>query len=272
MSQVINISPLTRIEGHASIAIKLDDDGNKVPAIILDNSFNTLNAFADGTYAASGTNAEYSLVSYFGRINYSYDDKYLFQASVRRDGSSKFGKNNRYGVFPSFALGWKITDENFMKDQTIFDFLKLRMSWGQAGNDSALGYYDYVALISQGKSQDDGGYVFGNPQTSSLGSIARDLQNDDLQWETNTSSNYGLDFAFLDKKLSGALNYYKSSTEDLLITKVVSPSAGINSPVVNVGAFENKGFEFELATAKSGLPSPSISPMARYQRHQRTIS
>ncbi|WP_299522141.1 TonB-dependent receptor [uncultured Lutibacter sp.] len=225
---------------------KLDDDGNKVDAIILDDSFNTLNAFTDGTYSASGTNAEYSLLSYFGRINYSYDDKYLFQASVRRDGSSKFGKNNRYGVFPSFALGWKITDENFMKDQTIFDFLKLRMSWGQAGNDSALGYYDYVALISQGKSQNDGGYVFGNPQTSSLGSIARDLQNDDLQWETNTSSNYGLDFAALDLKLKGAINYYKSSTEDLLITKVVSPSAGINSPVVNVGAFENKGFEFEL--------------------------
>ncbi|GGK45928.1 MULTISPECIES: SusC/RagA family TonB-linked outer membrane protein [Flavobacteriaceae] len=225
---------------------KLDEDGNKVPAIILDDSFNTLNAFADGTYAASGTNAEYSLVSYFGRINYSYDEKYLFQASVRRDGSSKFGKNNRYGVFPSFALGWKITDEKFMENQTIFDFLKLRTSWGQAGNDSALGYYDYVALISQGKSQNDGGYVFGNPQTSSLGSIARDLQNDDLQWETNISSNYGLDFALLDRKLSGAMNYYKSSTEDLLITKVVSPSAGINSPVVNVGAFENKGFEFEL--------------------------
>jgi len=225
---------------------KLDDDGNKVPAIILDDSFNTLNAFADGTYAASGTNAEYSLVSYFGRINYSYDDKYLIQASVRRDGSSKFGKNNRYGVFPSFALGWKITDEKFMENQNILDFLKLRMSWGQAGNDSALGYYDYVALISQGKSQNDGGYVFGNPQTSSLGSIARDLQNDDLQWETNISSNYGLDFALLNNKLSGAMNYYKSSTEDLLITKVVSPSAGINSPVVNVGAFENKGFEFEL--------------------------
>lgn len=225
---------------------KLDDEGNKVPAIILDDSFNTLNAFTDGTYSANGTNAEYSLVSYFGRINYSYDNKYLFQASVRRDGSSKFGINNRYGVFPSFALGWKITDEKFMKDQHIFNFLKLRMSWGQAGNDSALGYYDYVALISQGKSQNDGGYVFGNPQTSSLGSIARDLQNDDLQWETNTSSNYGLDFASLESKLKGAINYYKSSTEDLLITKVVSPSAGINSPVVNVGEFVNKGFEFEL--------------------------
>src|SRR5690606_30078045 len=118
--------------------------------------------------------------------------------------------------------------------------------WGQAGNDSALGYYDYVALISQGKSQDDGGYVFGDPQTSYIGSIARDLQNDDLQWETNTSSNIGLDFTSLESKLKGSLNYYRTITSDLLITKVVSPSAGINNPVVNVGEFENKGFELEL--------------------------
>jgi len=107
---------------------KLDDDGNKIAATILDASFNTLNAFNDGTYSGSGTNAEYSLVSQFGRVNYSYDNKYLFQASVRRDGSSKFGKNNKYGVFPSLALGWKITEEEFMKDQDIFDFLKLRFS------------------------------------------------------------------------------------------------------------------------------------------------
>ncbi len=225
---------------------KLDEDGNKVPAIILDPSFNTLNAFSDGTYSASGTNAEYALVSQFGRINYAYDGKYLLQASIRRDGSSKFGKNNKYGNFPSFALGWKITDENFMKNQNIFDFLKLRYSWGQAGNDSALGYYDYVALISQGKSQDDGGYVFGDPQTSYLGSIARGLQNDDLQWETNTSSNFGLDFASLGNKLSGSINYYKSTTQDLLITKEVSPSAGIDNPIVNVGEFHNNGVEVEL--------------------------
>ncbi len=225
---------------------KFDDDGNKIPAIILDPSFNTLNAFSDGTYTASGTNAEYALVSYFGRINYSFDNKYLVQASIRRDGSSKFGQNNKYGVFPSFAMGWKITEENFMKNQDFVDFLKLRLSWGQAGNDSALGYYDYVALISQGKSQDDGGYVFGMPQTSFLGSIARDLQNDDLQWETNTSSNFGLDFAFLENKFKGSMNYYNSKTADLLITKIVSPSAGINSPVINVGEFVNNGFEFEL--------------------------
>lgn len=224
---------------------KLDDEGNKVPAIILDPEFNTLDAFSDGTYFASGSNAEYALVSQFGRINYAYDEKYLFQASLRRDGSSKFGKNNQYGIFPSFALGWKITEEKFMENQELFNFLKLRYSWGQAGNDSALGYYDYVALISQGKSQDDGGYVFGNPQNSNLGSIARDLQNDDLQWETNTSANFGLDFGVFNNKLQGSINYYNSRTEDLLITKEVSPSAGINNPVVNVGEFENKGFEFE---------------------------
>ncbi len=225
---------------------KLDDDGNKIPAILLDPGFKTLNAFNDGTYSASGTHAKYALVSQFGRINYAFNDRYLLQASVRRDGSSKFGKNNKYGTFPSFALGWKITDEDFMQKQNIFNFLKLRYSWGQAGNDSALGYYDYIALISQGKDQDTGGYVFGNPQTSYLGSIARDLQNDDLQWETNTSSNFGVDFASLGHKLKGAINYYTTTTEDLLITKEVSPSSGVNNPTVNVGEFKNNGLEFEL--------------------------
>lgn len=225
---------------------KFDENGDKIPATLLDPGFNTLNAFSDGTYSAQGTNAEYALVSQFGRVNYAYNDRYLFQASVRRDGSSKFGKNNQYGVFPSLAAGWKISDEDFMKDQNIFNFLKLRYSWGQAGNDSALGYYDYIALISQGKNRGNGGYVFGNPQTSYLGSIARDLQNDDLQWETNTSSNFGIDFASLGNKLKGAINYYKTTTQDLLITKEVSPSSGVNNPIVNVGEFENKGLELEL--------------------------
>ena len=225
---------------------KFDENGNKIPATILDPEFKTLNAFNDGTYYAEGTNAKYALASQFARVNYAYNYRYLFQASVRRDGSSKFGKNNQYGVFPSVAAGWKITDEDFMKNQNIFNFLKLRYSWGQAGNDSALGYYDYIALISQGKDRDNGGYVFGNPQNSYLGSIARELQNDDLQWETNTSSNFGIDFASLRNKLKGAINYYKTTTQDLLITKEVSPSSGVNNPIVNVGEFENNGLELEL--------------------------
>lgn len=225
---------------------KIDENGNKVPAIILDPEFKTLDAFSDGTYTANGSNAEYTLASQFGRINYAFDEKYLVQASLRRDGSSKFGENNKYGVFPSFALGWKLTEENFMKDQEVFNFLKLRYSWGQAGNDSALGYYDYIPLISQGKSMDNGGYVFGMPQTSYIGSIARDIENPDLKWETNTSSNFGLDFGALDNRITGSVNYYNSRTEDLLIIKEVPPSAGVNNPIVNVGEFVNKGFEFEL--------------------------
>ncbi len=225
---------------------KLDDNGDRIPAIILDPSFNTLNAFADGTYSAEGTNATYNLVSQFGRINYALDDKYLFQVSIRRDGTSKFGSNYRYGTFPSFAAGWKITDENFMQNQNIFDFLKLRYSWGQAGNDAALGYFDYIALISQGKDQNNGGYVFGDPQTSNQGSIARKLPNNDLRWETTTSSNFGLDFAMMKNRLTGAINYYNSTTDDLLITKDFPSSGGVESDIVNIGEFTNNGIEIEV--------------------------
>lgn len=228
-------------------------DGQKVPALILDPNFKTLRAFGDGTYSASGTNYNYALVSQFGRVNYAFNDRYLLQASVRRDGSSKFGKNNQYGVFPSLAAGWKISDEEFMQNQNVFNFLKLRYSWGQAGNDGALGYYDYVALISEGSSASNGGYVFGNPNTSHKGSIARTLQNDNLQWETNTSSNFGIDFASLENKLKGAVNYYQTVTSDLLIFKQLSGSSGVDSSIMNVGEFKNNGLEFELGyTNKNG--------------------
>jgi TonB-linked SusC/RagA family outer membrane protein len=225
---------------------KLDDDGNKIPAIIIDSDFSTLDALKDGTFSGSGTNEEYSLVSQFGRLNYGFNDKYLVQATIRRDGSSKFGKNNRYGVFPSFALGWKITDESFMENQNVFDFLKLRYSWGQAGNDLTIDNYTDVVHITQGKDQDNGGYVFGNPQNSQLGGIAIGLLNNDLQWETNTSSNFGIDFASLSYRLKGAINYYQTTTKDLLITKELPGSVGADDPIINVGEFENSGFEFEL--------------------------
>jgi len=222
-------------------------DGEKEIADILDENFKTLNAFSDGTRTATGSNYKYTLASQFGRLNYSFDDKYLVQASIRRDGSSKFGKNNRYGTFTSFALGWKITEEAFMENQELFDFLKLRASWGQAGNDSSLDNYYYNASISSGKSYWSGGYVFGDPQTSHQGSISKELQNDNLKWETNTSSNIGVDFTMMDHKLKGSINYYKSLTSDLLFPKELAPSAGINTPTINVGEFQNTGVEFDLS-------------------------
>ncbi|CAL2095567.1 TonB-dependent starch-binding outer membrane protein SusC [Tenacibaculum sp. 190524A02b] len=241
----------TQAEGWKISDTDLDGNGDlddKEPVALADENFKTLNAFrvAGATFSGTGTNATYALVSQFGRINYAFKDRYLFQTSVRRDGSSKFGKNSKYGIFPSFALGWKLTEESFMKDQNFFDFLKLRYSWGQAGNDSALNYYAHQALISQGPNSWDGGYVFGTPQASSTGSIARDLENPDLQWETNISSNIGIDYSILNRKIKGSINYYNTQTKDLLIVKEVAPSSGVRNPVVNVGEFENNGLEFEL--------------------------
>lgn len=224
---------------------KLDSGGNQVLAELIDPDFKTINAFSDGTRTSSGYNNEYALVSQFGRINYAYDDKYLFQASVRRDGSSKFGSKNRYGVFPAFALGWKLTSEDFLKDQEFINFLKLRFSWGQAGNDSSLGLYDFSPLVGEGKDHYNGGYVFGG--TPTRGAISRDLENSNLKWETNTSTNLGVDFAFLDHKLKGSANYYTSLTSDLLFRKIISPSGGLNNPIVNIGEFKNSGFELELS-------------------------
>ncbi|MBL4642559.1 MAG: TonB-dependent receptor [Flavobacteriaceae bacterium] len=224
-------------------------DGNQVLADLIDINFKTINAFGDGTRTSSGTNAEYALASQFARVNYSFKSKYLFQASVRRDGSSKFGTNKRYGTFPAFALGWKLTEEDFMKDQELFNSLKLRFSWGQAGNDSSLSYYGYSPLIEVGKSHYNGGYVFGG--TPTRGAITRDLNNPDLRWETNTSTNIGIDFTMLGNTLRGSTNYYSSLTSDLLFRKQVAPSAGINNPIVNVGEFKNSGFELELAYSNS---------------------
>lgn len=219
-------------------------DGNQVLADLIDPDFKTINAFADGTRTSTGTNSEYALASQFARLNYSFMDRYLFQASIRRDGSSKFGANKRYGTFPAFAFGWKISEENFMKNQDVFNSLKLRFSWGQAGNDSSLSYYGYSPLIEVGKDYNNGGYVFGG--TATRGAITRDLNNPNLRWETNTSTNLGVDFTMLDRKLNGSINYYSSLTSDLLFRKQVSPSAGINNPIVNIGEFENSGVELEL--------------------------
>jgi TonB-linked SusC/RagA family outer membrane protein len=224
-------------------------NGNQELADLIDPGFKTINAFGDGTRTSSGTNSEYALASQFTRVNYSFKNKYLFQASVRRDGSSKFGTNKRYGTFPAFALGWKITEEGFMKDQEVFNTLKLRFSWGQAGNDSSLSYYGYSPLIEVGKSHYNGGYVFGG--TPTRGAITRDLNNPDLRWETNTSTNIGIDFALLGNKLRGSTNYYSSITSDLLFRKQVAPSAGINNPIVNVGEFKNSGIELELSYSNS---------------------
>jgi len=217
----------------------------EVPGGFLDPNFNTINGGTGGTFGNTGTRNKYIRLSTLGRINYSYDDKYLLQMSVRRDGSSLFGRNRRYGVYPSISVGWNLQKEDFMQSVTWLDMLKLRASYGELGNEGGLKNYDHQALIFTYNDY-TGGYVQGSGGTSWPGSAAWNLENRDLQWETSKSTNIGVDFAILRNRLSGAFNYFNNKTDGLLITKEVPPSAGVNDPILNVGKIQNRGWELEV--------------------------
>ena len=227
----------------------VDKDGNLTqnnePAGFLNPNFSTIDAGKGGTYSGNGTNWKYNRASFFGRINYNFDDRYLVQATLRRDGSSKFGKNNRWGMFPSVALGWRISQESFFPKGTFIDNLKFRVSWGRLGNENALGYYDFQSLIYTSNTY-YGGYVQGDGQNPWPGSVAWNIERNDLQWETTDTKNIGFDFGMFGSRLTGSINYYINQTEDLLITKKLSPSSGFENPVLNVGKIRNRGFELEL--------------------------
>ena len=211
----------------------------------LDPSFTTINGGIGGTFDGSGTKYTYNRASFFGRVNYSYAGKYLLQATMRYDGSSKFGKDNRWGCFPSVALGWRISEEEFFPKDSFINNLKLRASWGRLGNENALGYYGFQSLIYT-ENWMAYGYVQGTGASPWAGSIAPELANNELQWETTDTKNIGVDFGMFSNKLTGALNYYHNQTSDLLITKVLPPSSGLWSPTMNVGKIKNTGFELEL--------------------------
>ncbi|MEG1748614.1 MAG: TonB-dependent receptor [Tannerellaceae bacterium] len=215
------------------------------PGGFLDPSFSTINAGTGGTYTGNGSLYKYRRVSFFGRLNYSYAGKYMFQATVRQDGSSKFGSDSRWGFFPSVALGWRISEEAFFPEESIVSNLKLRASWGRLGNEQALGYYDFQALIST-YNELYGGSVQGSGSSPWPGSIAMGLANRNLQWETTDTKNVGVDYGFFNGKLSGAVNYYYNQTEDMLITKKLAPSVGLLNPIMNVGKIRNTGVELEV--------------------------
>ncbi len=225
------------------------EDGNlvtsEIPGGFLDPNFTTIGAGTGGTFSGDGSNWKYRRVSIFGRVNYNFDSRYLFQATVRRDGSSKFGSNSRWGTFPSFALGWRISEEEFFPKDIAVSNLKLRGSWGKLGNENALGYYDFLALISTYNTKYQG-YVQGNGDNAWTGSIARTLENRSLKWETTETTNIGVDYGLFNNHLNGSLNWYYNKTSDLLIYKVLPYSAGLANPILNVGKMRNTGVEFEI--------------------------
>ena len=179
-------------------------------------------------------------ISFYGRVNYSFDSRYMFQATIRRDGSSVFGKNNRWGTFPSVSAAWNITEEKFMQNQHIFDNLKLRAGYGISGN--AMGFDVYSSYNTYGAS---GTFVYDGKTYRSYGATKN--ANPDLKWESTGMLNIGLDFAFLKGRLNGTVEVYHKKTKDLIWSYPVSTTQYIYGWIdANVGEMTNKGIEFTL--------------------------
>ncbi len=193
---------------------------------------------------ASSGYTEWSLQSYLGRVNYTLLDRYLFTASMRIDGSSKFAKGNKYGYFPSGAVAWRLSDEPFIKDLNIFRNLKLRGSYGHVGSQ-AINPYATLQKMSSGNGQGMN-YHFDNTSTS-IGVAPSTATNKDLKWETTQQTNVGLDFAVLNGRLSGTVDYYYKKTVDLLFNVSVPDYLYGGSVLKNVGSMRNKGWEFMLS-------------------------
>ena len=200
---------------------------------------------------ADGTGASLSMLSYLGRINYNFNNRYLVTASIRGDGSSRFTESNRWGVFPSGALAWKISEENFFKNMNV-NFIKsakVRMGYGEIGNENIESYYPYLTPISQKQY-----YTLGSGQSRINGAGPTALGNSDVKWETSTQSNFGIDLLFLDGKISTAADYYIRKTDDILLSQQVPTVSGSDEIVRNVGGIENKGFEFSVTYKESKKP------------------
>lgn len=188
-----------------------------------------------------GATTPHSMISYFGRLSYNYAERYMLQATVRRDGSSNFGPDRHYGTFPSFSLGWNLTNESFMeKRPDWWTSTKVRLSWGKNGNEN-IGAFGYVALSSTGNN-----YILGKNEVVINGTKPSILENTQLHWEESEQTNIGIDFGFLSNALTFSADYYIKNTNGMLMTMPIPSYVGEARPTGNVGEMRNSGLEFEL--------------------------
>jgi TonB-linked SusC/RagA family outer membrane protein len=208
---------------------------NQDPAL---RYFNNAGAFPEHV---SGSADDYALMSYFGRLSYEYDNKYLFAANIRTDGSSKFPEDKRWGVFPSFSAGWRISNEAFFSGLTdVVSDLKLRGSWGQLGNDKIPNYQYYSTVSTVGSPTLDGNQVTAVAQNR--------FANTNIQWEVTTQTDIGIDAGFLENKLMLTADYYDKETTDILVQVPLVASLGVGiAPFRNAGKVSNKGFDFGVS-------------------------
>ena len=206
--------------------------------------YNETTLSPEGTelFSPKHAKSEYYLLSLYGRLNYTYDNKYMVTATLRSDASSRFAKGNRYGYFPSVALGWKISEEKFLKDNKVLTNLKLRLSYGQTGQQDIINDYPYMTTFSV--SYPESSYLFGDKWYNTYRPNGYDR---DIKWETTETWNAGLDYGFLNNRIYGTIDVYKRHTKDLLNT--IPVISGVNYSAVlttNIGEMDNKGVEFSI--------------------------
>lgn len=247
--------------GDAMVGMELNREnsnyfsGKKEDYIMLNPDYMWPDA-GTGTAMAFGGGSGYSLVSFFGKLNYTYDDRYLFSMTVRRDGSSRFGKNNRYGTFPSFSLGWRLNREKFMQNITWLDDLKVRASWGQTGNQEIDNTARYTLYASNYGVTESGGQSYGTSYDIvgnngggilSSGFKRNQIGNNDIKWETTTQANIGVDFSLFNQTLYGSVDWFHKKTTDILVLMEGIAAMGEGSSQwINAGEMKNMGVELNL--------------------------
>ena len=256
-----------RADALAGVELNRQDDvwfsGLRQDFAVLNTDYMWPSAGTEGTDKAYGSGSGFSLVSFFGKVNYTYADRYLASLTVRRDGSSRFGKNNKYGTFPSVSLGWRISEEAFMANtKTWLDNLKLRASWGQTGNQEIDNNARYTLYTTTGSLNFGGdSYNTGYDIQGSNGGRILDsgfkrnqIGNDNIKWETTTQTNLGIDFGFLGNSIYGSFDWYNKKTTDILVNM---PGVGVmgegSNMWINAGEMLNRGTELTIGyRGKSG--------------------
>lgn len=229
---------------------------------------NNLGALADVKYGSiKSAKNQWSIISFFGRASYNYDSKYFLTATVRRDGSSKFGKNNKWGVFPSASLGWTISSEDFMKQFDFINNLKLRAGYGLTGNQEGFDPYWSQEVYYPVSSQPS--LETGNPTV--VFSASRNA-NPDLKWETNKELNLGLDFGIINNTVQGSIEYYNKKTTDLIASySVPVPPYKYNSMLANAGQITNEGIEINIQVNAINKPNLNWKTSAVFSHNKQTI-
>lgn len=223
--------------GYEQIVYKTSDLSLSREGYVLPE-YEVIDAGSSENLTNGGSASEWALLSYFGRINYSYKSKYLLEANIRKDGSSRFADGHRYGIFPSFSAGWRISEEDFMKPLDWMSNLKFRASWGRLGNQE-IGTYPAYSTITFGQS-----YVFNGKVANS--GVQKSYANEDITWETSETSDIGVDVGFFKNKLTASFDYYVKNTSDILLRLPIAGTTGLNAPYQNAGVVRNNGWDLEV--------------------------